>query len=155
MEQRNPSTTANRAPLRGAPREAHQRAGDEQNREAMEFLRMLVKRSRGEQQFRENFLNKCELYRAHGLITEEQQQELEKLWMEMWPSEAQQKARVMGFLRRQAESDNSSTFQAGRFFGACEALCMAGVITAEQWQEFDDVREASREKNASENGANA
>lgn len=44
------------------------------------------------------------------------------------------------FLKRQAESNDDSTFQAGRFFGACEALCMAGIITAKQWQELDDVR---------------
>lgn len=85
MEQCNPSTTANRAPLRGAPREAHQRTGDE----------------------------------GHG----------------------ERNKKALDFLKRQAESNEESTFQAARFFGACEALCMAGVITAEQWQEIDDARE--------------
>lgn len=72
------------------------------------------------------------------------------------PREAHQRAgdidkvrnkKTMDFMRRQAESDDHSTFQAGRFFGACEALCMTGIITAKQWQELDDIRAATLEKN--------
>lgn len=48
--------------------------------------------------------------------------------------------KAMEFLERQAVSTDSSAFQAGRFFGSCEALCMASVITATQWQELDELR---------------
>ena len=46
---------------------------------------------------------------------------------------------AMRFLVMQAKAEDTSAFQAGRFYGACEALCMAGVISAEQWQELDDL----------------
>lgn len=48
--------------------------------------------------------------------------------------------KAMEFLERQAVSRDSSAFEAGRFFGSCEALCMASVITATQWQELDELR---------------
>lgn len=54
--------------------------------------------------------------------------------------------KMMDFLKRQAQSSDSSTFQAGRFYGSCEVLCMAGIITAEQWQELDDIRGCSTKK---------
>lgn len=50
--------------------------------------------------------------------------------------------KAMDFLRRQANTNDNSTFQSGRFYGACEALCMAGVITAEQWQQLDELKNA-------------
>jgi len=60
--------------------------------------------------------------------------------------------KAMDFLRRQIESDDNSTFQAGRFYGCCEALCMAGVITADQWQELDEQKSANDLKRANEGG---
>ena len=56
--------------------------------------------------------------------------------------------KAMDYLRRQVESDDNSTFQAGRFYGCCEALCMAGVITAGQWQELDEQKSANDLKHA-------
>lgn len=47
--------------------------------------------------------------------------------------------KIMDFLSQQAKSDDKSTFQAGRFYGACESLCMAGIITAKQWQDLQDL----------------
>lgn len=49
---------------------------------------------------------------------------------------ANQKA--LDFLEHQIASGDKSTFQAGRFYGCCEALCMAGIITAEQWSQLDE-----------------
>lgn len=50
--------------------------------------------------------------------------------------------KAMDFLVHQVNTDDNSTFQAGRFYGCCEALCMAGVITANQWQQLDDLKSA-------------
>lgn len=50
--------------------------------------------------------------------------------------------KAMYFLKSQIHTGDNSTFQAGRLFGCCEALCMAGVITADQWAEIDNLNNA-------------
>lgn len=60
--------------------------------------------------------------------------------------------KAMDFLMRQINGDDHSTFQAGRFYGCCESLCMAGVIRAEQWQELDDLKNANDLKHANARG---
>ncbi|HEX5338585.1 MAG TPA: hypothetical protein VFW53_09120 [Gallionella sp.] len=56
--------------------------------------------------------------------------------------------KAMDFLRLQANGDDHSMFQAGRFHGACEALCMAGIITAEQWHKLEELKNANDLKHA-------
>ena len=36
-------------------------------------------------------------------------------------------SKATDFLMAQIQAGDNSTFQAGRFYGCCEALCMAGV----------------------------
>ncbi|MDD5395490.1 MAG: hypothetical protein PHE17_20900 [Thiothrix sp.] len=57
-----------------------------------------------------------------------------------------QNQKAMDFLTSQANRDDQYGYgwQAGRFFGGCEALCMAGVITAEQWQELQELENSNR-----------
>lgn len=56
--------------------------------------------------------------------------------------------KAMDYLMFQVNGDDHSMFQAGRFHGACEALCMAGIITAEQWQQLEELKNANDLKHA-------
>ena len=52
--------------------------------------------------------------------------------------------KAMDYLGLQANGDDHSLFQVGRFHGKCEALYMMEIITAEQWHQLKELKNANR-----------